>query len=777
MSKTVDLHHSIDAKHAQNIGEQSVSDRVQAVIEIVKNSYDADALNCTVRFFARSGDSGTLVHIDKIVISDDGIGMTLDDIENKWMRLATDSKIKDNTSPKFARKVSGQKGMGHFATQKLGSKIVIISNPEMYNGRKGSDDYDKTFVLSTDWDMYTPGKSFDEIPNRLVIEPRNDELNQKLYACKHGLTIEITDLKEDWTQDDVEKVQRHLGALQIPKFLRSTEKNVFRAEVKTDGFNIESLEEKDISDYAPWTLKAHLRGNKITYQILELNHNTLEKSTAREISNGIKPRGSIVAERNQGLACGDADIYVYWYPGKALEYKGELALLEGKGGWIPKKIVREKEYLLALQRSNSGIKIFHDNIRVRPYGDPRNPNDLSAQTTSSAQDWLNLGERGKGHVGNWIQPHAVIGYVLLTREKNPDIQETTTRQALVENNAFQSLKEDFALQSLSILEQYNKERKADVKLKQSKASPTAKALSETRQLEEYLNDLNLSDDERKGYQTRLAEISKQALAAEQELKNQEEILYSNLEMYRNLSSLGISALSFHHELMQPLARIGERQEMLLAKWDKWDDDKKKDYIVKTLQDVETIIDLNSYIKQFASLFSGVQGARRRRMEIDPRKAIENLKIGFEKLLLKYNIDFSITQGGGSFDNLWLHTSSFQSIILNLIGNSINALQRVSRKEKWIKVEIEKKFGHLQIKVSDNGFGILEDSWKRIFEPHNTTKKNGTGMGLTIVREIVEGDYSGTIKVEESVSEEVEPGAGAATFLISIPLQNLTKEAE
>ena len=162
MSETMDLHHSIDAKHAQNIGEQSVSDRVQAVIEIVKNSYDADALNCTVRFFARSGGSGTLVHIDKIVISDDGIGMTKDDIKNKWMRLATDSKIKDNKSPKFGRTVSGQKGMGHFATQKLGSKIVIISNPELYNGRKSSDDYDKTLMLSTDWD------TFDGVPSQSV---------------------------------------------------------------------------------------------------------------------------------------------------------------------------------------------------------------------------------------------------------------------------------------------------------------------------------------------------------------------------------------------------------------------------------------------------------------------------------------------------------------------------------------------------------------------------------------------------------------------------------
>ena len=78
----------------------------------------------------------------------------------------------------------------------------------------------------------------------LVIKPRKDELHQKLYTCKYGLTIEITNLKEDWTQVDVEQVQRHLGALQIPKFLRSTEKNVFNTEVKTDGCNMENRSEE-----------------------------------------------------------------------------------------------------------------------------------------------------------------------------------------------------------------------------------------------------------------------------------------------------------------------------------------------------------------------------------------------------------------------------------------------------------------------------------------------------------------------------------------------------
>ena len=121
--------------------------------------------------------------------------------------------------------------MGHFATQKLGSKVTIVSNPEI-------KDTDKTFILYTDWNKYISGLDMADIPNRLVVMPRNSQDAKKLHPYGHGVTIEITDLKEDWTLEDVEKVQRHLGALQIPKFLRDSEENVFRAEVKTSGFNI-----------------------------------------------------------------------------------------------------------------------------------------------------------------------------------------------------------------------------------------------------------------------------------------------------------------------------------------------------------------------------------------------------------------------------------------------------------------------------------------------------------------------------------------------------------
>ena len=260
-----------------------------------------------------------------------------------------------------------------------------------------------------------------------------------------------------------------------------------------------------------------------------------------------------------------------------------------------------------------------------------------------------------------------------------------------------------------------------------------------------------------------------------EIPSEERFLYISMVEYS--SSLGISALAFHHEITQPLSRIEERMGRLLEKWGEWDDDKKQDYVTKSLNDADSIISLNSYVKQFASLFTGTKGSRRKREKINPRNAIEDLRVGFGKLLEKYNIKLSVSQGHGGFDDIWILRASFESMLLNLIGNSINALTRVSRKEKWIKIEIEKRYNRLEIVVSDNGFGILEENWNRIFEPQWTEKEQGTGMGLTIVREIITEDYDGTIKVVKSVSEQKVKGGGETTFLISIPLANLAKESK
>ena len=191
------IKHTVDAKHLKNIGEQSVSSPVQALIELVKNSHDADALNCKVHFYADVSLENFL-DVKKIVIEDDGFGMTFEDIRDKWMRIGTKSKEEETVSRFFKRRVSGAKGMGHFACQKLGNKITLKSSPMMWRGRQ-SDRPDDNLTLNINWNDYQTGENLTDIPNELVFSKREDK--------KHGIVLEITDLKHKWKKEPLEEVK------------------------------------------------------------------------------------------------------------------------------------------------------------------------------------------------------------------------------------------------------------------------------------------------------------------------------------------------------------------------------------------------------------------------------------------------------------------------------------------------------------------------------------------------------------------------------------------
>ena len=141
--KVVKYYHTIDAKLASNIGEDSVSNPNQAVLELAKNCYDADATECTVKFDGTKDEDG-LYHIDSITVSDDGIGMTQEDLAEKFFRIGTDSKVRETYSPVKNRRVVGEKGQGHYAAKRLGSRCNVTSNPMNFKTRKFSESTDKT---------------------------------------------------------------------------------------------------------------------------------------------------------------------------------------------------------------------------------------------------------------------------------------------------------------------------------------------------------------------------------------------------------------------------------------------------------------------------------------------------------------------------------------------------------------------------------------------------------------------------------------------------------
>ena len=104
------------------LGRELITDRITAVFELVKNCYDANATQVNVNLY------NVTVNTDdrKITISDNGVGMSYDDIENKWMVVGTNSKrtILYSVKP-FVRRFVGEKGIGRFAVDKLGGNLSI----------------------------------------------------------------------------------------------------------------------------------------------------------------------------------------------------------------------------------------------------------------------------------------------------------------------------------------------------------------------------------------------------------------------------------------------------------------------------------------------------------------------------------------------------------------------------------------------------------------------------------------------------------------------------
>jgi signal transduction histidine kinase len=260
------------------------------------------------------------------------------------------------------------------------------------------------------------------------------------------------------------------------------------------------------------------------------------------------------------------------------------------------------------------------------------------------------------------------------------------------------------------------------------------------------------------------------------LKVEKDSFTSRSTMYRNLASLGISSLAFHHEIKQHVGRIGSGLSLVIDNWDDWDDDDKIEMLEDAKEDIISIKELNGYIREFASLFRGIRGAKRSKEIIDFKKSVENFKKGFKELLKISEIQIECIMGPGRFSNMHLNLASWESIMLNLIANSIKALDDVTRRKKFIKISFDKTEHDLKILIRDNGKGIPEDDYYRVFEPLWTTYKGvddaGTGMGMPIVKEIIEVECGGEIFVKTSRAEKILPGEGGTTIQINIPLQYL-----
>src|ERR1044071_9265369 len=163
-----ELTFTVDSALLSELGEKLVETAHIALVELVKNAYDADATQTTVKIIPNPtlephitpNGSGMKV-VGKpagpeIHVIDNGSGMTFNDVERYWMRIATTHKQEIKVSPRYGRPRTGEKGIIRFSCRRLGTQLRLITTAAV-NGQ-----YEQTEVLF-EWLKFKPGKEISKV--------------------------------------------------------------------------------------------------------------------------------------------------------------------------------------------------------------------------------------------------------------------------------------------------------------------------------------------------------------------------------------------------------------------------------------------------------------------------------------------------------------------------------------------------------------------------------------------------------------------------------------
>jgi len=191
-----------------------------------------------------------------------------------------------------------------------------------------------------------------------------------------------------------------------------------------------------------------------------------------------------------------------------------------------------------------------------------------------------------------------------------------------------------------------------------------------------------------------------------------------------------------HEIKNPLTPVRLSAERLQKKFgDKIDDPAFKQCTSTIISQVDLIRDLVNEFNQFARF------PRLKPSEVDLSEFISDLVSIYKASHPK--VEFRVSVAGEQ--SVIMDRDQMKRVFINLIENSIEAMKVVDNKIIYIESSYSDSGNVMMIKVYDSGPGVSSDKWSNVFKTKYTTKKGSDGLGLSIVKKIVE-DHGGRISI-------------------------------
>jgi signal transduction histidine kinase/uncharacterized protein YacL (UPF0231 family) len=739
MAKKQNLRIKPYARLLTMLGEQLIKNERIALIEIIKNSYDADADWVKVSFQSFT-DNFEYNITSKIIIEDNGCGMSLDIIKSHWLNPATPDKLNKKREGKQktvkGRIIQGEKGIGRFAMLKLGKKITITTRQKNdeneyvieYDFSKYDNDFlteggkEKVLFLD-DLDI-----SVTERKPEYFVERSISLGIRKKKAPPYGTVLQISDLKGTWTPNKVESV-----------FFDTIKLNSIFIESKKPEFEVIFCQDNKILSFSKdhleklWLLLneksvLHIKDGCFDNDGLFFEYKIDDQPRKIEITDpaiaGLRVFNERFGNRAEKLKkrkieCGSFrfEFYIFDLSTRA-----------------PAKYQLDKEDKNIIKANR--IYLYRDNIRVYPYGEPED-------------DWLRIDEyRGKIAAGDFLSNDQVIGCINITQKGNPKLKDKTNREGLIDEG---NVTEDFIVLLQAFLAYIRKF--PFQKYKDNEENKNKQDIFRTEQVASDFELLRTST----ASNPKLKELVEKA---ERNYKKEREYLVQRAETTEDLAGVGLSVETASHDITSLMEKTLINLSTLINDLTS-NDSIDKDYLSKELQSIHWQVSfIQGKLKDIQLLF---KSSKQKRRNIRVSEILQKVEKLYKNSLVNTHIDFHINSVGSPLVAKTTDAVLLQ-LFLNLIENSIYWLNQIDKKMKKIEVLLDGNKGVMIF--SDNGPGINKDDIPYIFEAFYSGKgEDGRGLGLYIAKQLLErNDYS--IRLADISMEKKLSGANFVVSFVS-----------
>ncbi|MDE2719528.1 sensor histidine kinase [Candidatus Palauibacter polyketidifaciens] len=746
-SVTEDPRFTVDTHLFRELGELLVGRDSTALIELIKNSYDADATEVLVH-----GESLDDPRSGRIVVTDNGVGMTRDQFISGFLRVASRFKeLGTRRSTRFGRRYTGVKGIGRLAAHKLARRLEVES---VTSGTSPT-----ALHAVIDWDKIEGFETLDDIPPGTILfgerAARPDALS--------GTTLTLSQLRRKWTESERSRFLAEISSFQAPDFIRDPlPENVIpapllfeRPEVRDIGAPVESsplagfrvvldgdFETGDdywelVADLATWVveMRAAPGSSNVVYAIAPTRRTLEENPDARGYSNSL--------HRTISSPCFDARILIR---------EGHLRARQDQRVWAARA---------------SGVHVFLEGFRVLPYGDDdwlsidsdytRRPRQLELlRDLDFSAEW---GDKDVDAGLTRLPKNNYFGGVFLTQEHAPTLRILVNREGFVPEAGFLALVDhvrtgvDLCTRVRAAAGLAERQKRAAIRAAAREAKLSTAA---TRSLRVEIEDAKgvikeihslLSQRDLEGAESL---IDRAAVALEHVRDRADTIIWEGA-MLRILASVGTQMAAFVHEvngvlgtaqtldqslkvILEEGALLGEERRRLQGAW-------------------RVAVDLRQTVERHASYLTDVVSvnARRRRSRQSIAERFDSAVRLVRHSAERYHVEI-LSDIPPALKSPPMFPAELSTIFANLLTNAVKA----AKPEGRIHASAASDSKGVRVRVQNTGVAVALAEAERWFRPFESTTDSpdsmlgqGMGLGLTITRSMLEYYGLGVQFVEPS----------------------------